>query len=384
MSHIILPNPKFVQKEEDGPIRETDAVVISKAPPYGQRAGWIPKDRDSFGDGGSYPEINIAQYPLDMGLVSKASSGGALALQVDSQGLIKYDAIARQGHDKDKIIHSSFKDLIPLRHRVDSGEINLERPDEELVTSTAERTNAALQALVSGQLAASRPKTIKTQRKGEPTYVRYTPSNQMGEASDVAHRQRIIKMVEMPEDPMEPPKHRHRKVPRGPGSPPPPIMHSPPRKITAKEQADWVIPPSISNWKNAKGYTIPLDKRLAADGRGLQDVSINDNFAKLSEALYMADRHAREEVKSRSLMQQKIAQKDKEKKEEHLRQLAQKARAPVQDERDERVESESDEEDEGVRERERLRRERRQDAERALRLSRTLPTSKIHLIIRNE
>jgi len=39
-----------------------------------------------------------------------------------------------------------------------------------------------------------------------------------------------------------------------------------------------------------QGYTIPLDKRLAADGRGLQTVHINENFAKLAEALYIADR----------------------------------------------------------------------------------------------
>ena len=39
-----------------------------------------------------------------------------------------------------------------------------------------------------------------------------------------------------------------------------------------------------------QGYTIPLDKRLAADGRGLQGVRINENFAKLAEALYIADR----------------------------------------------------------------------------------------------
>ena len=50
-------------------------------------------------------------------------------------------------------------------------------------------------------------------------------------------------------------------------------MHSPTRKTTVKEQQDWKIPPCISNWKNQKGYTIPLDKRLAADGRGLQQVS---------------------------------------------------------------------------------------------------------------
>ena len=51
-------------------------------------------------------------------------------------------------------------------------------------------------------------------------------------------------------------------------------MYSPTLKLTVKlkEQQDWKIPPSISNWKNAKGYTIPLDKRLVADGRGLQQV----------------------------------------------------------------------------------------------------------------
>jgi SNW domain-containing protein 1 len=103
-------------------------------------------------------------------------------------------------------------------------------------------------------------------------------------------------------------------------------MHSPPRKVSAEEQKNWVIPACISNWKNNKGYTIPLDKRLAADGRGLQEVTINDNFAKLSEALFIADRHAREEVKLRSEMQAKLASKEKKEKEERLRMLAQKAR----------------------------------------------------------
>jgi SNW domain-containing protein 1 len=55
-------------------------------------------------------------------------------------------------------------------------------------------------------------------------------------------------------------------------------------------------------------------------------VHINDNFAKFSEALFVADRHAREEVRQRALMQQKIAQKEKASKEENLRMLAQRAR----------------------------------------------------------
>ena len=53
---------------------------------------------------------------------------------------------------------------------------------------------------------------------------------------------------------------------------------------------------------------------------------INDNFAKFSEALFIADRHAREEVRQRSLMQQKLAEKEKAAKEENLRMLAQRAR----------------------------------------------------------
>lgn len=93
-----------------------------------------------------------------------------------------------------------------------------------------------------------------------------------------------------------------------------------------KEQKEWKVPPCISNWKNAKGYTIPLDKRLAADGRGLQQVHINEKFAKMAEALYIADRKAREAVEARAQLEKKLAQKEKEKKEEQLRQMAQRAR----------------------------------------------------------
>lgn len=53
---------------------------------------------------------------------------------------------------------------------------------------------------------------------------------------------------------------------------------------------------------------------------------INDNFAKFSEALFVADRHAREEVRERALMQQRLVEKEKASKEEHLRMLAQRAR----------------------------------------------------------
>lgn len=334
-----LPKPKYAGTDEELPTHtqqkgarvidarelESSQLVVKRSgpPPYGQRSGWRPRSTEDFGDGGAFPEVPVAQYPLDMGRKGAASSSNALALQVDGEGKVKYDAIARRGHSDKRVIHASFKDLIPLRQRADAGEISMDRPSEEEVQATKERTQIALKTLVDGQLAAQKPKNVKGTSRPEPTFVRYTPANQMG---DNKGQDRVMKIVQRQQDPMEPPKHKMKKVPRGPPSPPPPVMHSPPRKLTAEDQEAWKIPPPVSNWKNPKGYTVPLDKRLAADGRGLQDVTINDKFAQFAEALHTADRHARDEVQQRQRMQQRLAEKEKEQKEDHLRMLAQKAR----------------------------------------------------------
>jgi SNW domain-containing protein 1 len=369
----------------------------SGPPPYGQRSGWRPRGAEDFGDGGAFPEIPVAQYPLDMGRKSQGSSN-ALAVQVDGEGKVKYDAIARQGHNDKRIVHASFKDLIPLRQRADAGEINLERPSEEEVAASTERTKTALAALVTGAVAAQKPKNVNIGARKDPTFVRYTPANQMGDTTK--KNDRIMKIVERQQDPMEPPKFKHKKIPRGPPSPPPPVMHSPPRKLTAEDQEAWKIPPPVSNWKNPKGYTVPLDKRLAADGRGLQDVTINDKFAQFAEALFTADRHAREEVKQRALMQQRLAEKEKAQKEEHLRMLAQKAReeraAAGSGRRESRTSrsrsgsysdsysERSDSEDEEVREREEMRKEKRKEEERKLRQSRMGTERRIQMMAREQ
>lgn len=47
----------------------------------------------------------MAQYPLEMGRKKKTSN--ALAVQVDAEGKIKYDAIARQGQGKEKVLSHS-------------------------------------------------------------------------------------------------------------------------------------------------------------------------------------------------------------------------------------------------------------------------------------
>ncbi|RZF37402.1 hypothetical protein LSTR_LSTR011679 [Laodelphax striatellus] len=353
----------------------TTLVVASPtAPPYGQRRGWVPRSLQDFGDGGAFPEIHIAQYPLNMGKEGKESSSNALAVQLDAQGKVKYDILARQGHSKDKIIYSKLTDLLPAEVTAED-DPSLERPDSESLQETTEKTRLALERLTSSKIAAAMP--VRCADKVAPAqYIRYTPSQQ-GSAFNSGAKQRVIRMVEAQKDPIEPPKFKiNKKIPRGPPSPPAPVMHSPTRKVTVKEQKEWKIPPCISNWKNAKGYTIPLDKRLAADGRGLQQVHINENFAKLAEALYIADRKAREAVEMRAQLEKKLAQKEKEKKEEHLRQLAQKAREERAGIRTAAMAADKDDE---ARERDQMRYERHKDRARERNLSRAAPDKRSKL-----
>ncbi|KAJ1959881.1 Cu(2+)-transporting P-type ATPase, partial [Dipsacomyces acuminosporus] len=223
---------------------------------------------------------------------------------------------------------SQFKDLIPLKQRRDfddTQEAIPERPDEETIRATAQRTQLALQKAVGDRIGAGTAKSASRGNAAEPVFVRYTP-NQQGAGFNSGASQRIVRVSEMPADPLAPPKVKHQKDVRAPAEPPAPVMHSPPRRLTAEEQKEWSIPPCVSNWKNIHGFTISLDKRLATDGRGLEQVDVNDNFAKLSEALISAESHAREEIAQRARMQQNLARREKEAKEEKLRMLAQKAR----------------------------------------------------------
>lgn len=388
-----LPKPKYTGEEEELTnstrvlsVEQLESHLTRRQngpPAYGSRQSWRPRAVDDFADGGAFPEVHVAQYPLDMGRKGTPSTSNALVRRVDGEGKTKYDEIARRGHGDSRIVQASFKDLIPLRQQADAGQLDLARPSQEVVQATKERTEQALMALVAGQNAAQKPKNVQGRKNDEPTFVRYTPTAQMGEAQG---KTRIFKIQQRQLDPLEPPKFKHKRIPRGPPSPPPPVLHSPPRKLTAEDQEMWKIPPPISNWKNPKGYTVPLDKRLAADGRGLQDITINDKFAQFGEALQAADRHAREEVKQRAIMQQRLAEKEKLQKEEHLRNLAKQAReerANVSRRRSQ-SDSETDSEEEAVRKRQADRKERREDWQRELRQSKMGNERKIQMMAREQ
>lgn len=94
---------------------------------------------------------------------------------------------------------------------------------------------------------------------------------------------------------------------------------------------------------------------------------INENFAKLAEALYIADRKAREAVEMRAQMERHVAQKEKEEKEKRLKEMAKKAR-------EERAGiHRAVERDEEVRERDDLRRDRQKERQRDRNIARAGP-----------
>ncbi len=293
--------------------------------------------------------------------------------EYDEVGNVKYDALAKVGHSCTRVLQTRLEDM-----QSNLGKVWTKPGAEEIARQTAV-TKAALEKILDGKIKASQPKNVETGGgKGSEEFMRITGNDGM---------QRIVRVVDAPKDPMEPPKFHHKKAVRPPPSPPAPVLHSPPRKVTAEEQAAWKIPPCISNWKNAKGYTIPLDKRLAADGRGLIENKINSGFASFAESLYLAEQHARTEVEKRAAVEQKLVEQQKRNTEEKLRGLAEQARAEkarIAAEIAREARGEGRREGLTLQERERIRRDKGREQERELRLSRMSADQRSRLLEREQ
>ncbi|CAL5046800.1 unnamed protein product [Urochloa decumbens] len=309
-------------------------------PPYGSRAGLVPRRPEDFGGGGAFPEVHVPQYPLSMGLLlgdpdedtSPGSSppppSNVLALAVDAHGRVASDAVVRQGENADKIVYTSHAGFLPKIAAPDHDADAAGLYDE--VEATTARTRAALQAIVDARLSAASARR-RDADDHQPAFVKYKPS--AAALGSGAADERLVRLARAQEDPVLPPRHRRRLVaPRPAGdSPQVTVMHSPPRPVSRQDAEDWKIPPSVPDWKNAQGYCVPLDKRAAAaaDGRRMreQDVRISDGFAGLSEALYVAEQKAREAVETRGKVQAEMMRRWGQIAERRLRDVASAARA---------------------------------------------------------
>ena len=237
-------------------------------------------------------------------------------MQFKGNGEKDFEVLARLGHHESRVIKSSFSDLLPRDVNDSEAKILLKKPSEDEILEKARETQEAFdKILAKNQSLNSSIGNVSS------SMVKFVPKGSSDESEA-----KFVKIYEIAKDPFDPPKFSHKRAPKPPPSPPPPVLHSPPRKVSSQEQKNWTIPPCISNWKNSKGYTIALDKRLAADGRGLRENQINENFSSFAESLYLAESHAREEIEKRSLIEKKLLEKERIEKEETLRALAAKAR----------------------------------------------------------
>ena len=314
-----------------------------------------------YEDGGAFPEIHSKQYPLDMGRPDMKSN--ALAVTMNARGEIDSDALVKSGQRKGTTTFGKYLDLVPKDYDDDE----LARPTSEELTDSYAATRKLLESKITGKVATLTGRNQGPQDSGA-TIIKYNASETTGQMGHVANR--VIRMVEAQKDPLDPARFKVQKAPAGPPPEPAPILHSPTKRASMKDMQDWKVPPMVSNWINPKGYTLPLEQRLKADGRGLQEVQLSEGFATFSSAMDQAERTQRQEVETRIAVTKKMQLKEQERRQEELRRMAQEAK----EEKTRLIESGitdnlTKEDRQDLRERERIKDDRRREWERERRIA---------------
>lgn len=202
---------------------------------------------------------------------------------------------------------------------------SLQKPSAAVAQAISEYTSRELEKSVGQLSLVSRTSSGKQIKLAETTkYIKYTPISQGATGQEAP--QRLVRIDEMQIDPLAPPQFKHKRIPRGAGSPFVTVMRSPQHKLTLKDQLSMKIPPCVSNFKNPKGYTIPLEMRLAADGRTLKQHTVNEKFARFSDALEITERQGRKEIQERAIIDNTLKFKENKRREEEGRKIAQVTR----------------------------------------------------------
>jgi SNW domain-containing protein 1 len=103
-----------------------------------------------------------------------ATSTAVVAVNVDEKGEVKFDAIVKQGSNRNKIVKTSLDDM-----KESTGDaVKLDLPSKEEEDSTADATRKALEALLDGKIKKAKPTgpTSAAANSEEPKYIRYTPN----------------------------------------------------------------------------------------------------------------------------------------------------------------------------------------------------------------
>ena len=95
-----------------------------------------------------------------------------VSVDVDEKGNAKFDAIVKQGANRNKIVQSSLADIKEKA----GDESALQLPTQEEEELTAEKTRKALESLLHGKIALSKPTSVTQAKDSEPEFIRYTPN----------------------------------------------------------------------------------------------------------------------------------------------------------------------------------------------------------------
>ena len=210
----------------------------------------------------------------------------------------------------------------------------LKKPSEESTLENIYNTKKALEKLSNHRIKTYQ--SFKTNNlnldsnKGNQLcykYINYqfdSPNN-VNNSSKNSH---LIKLVALPVDPLSNIKYRHHKIPLSNTNEKSfvPVLQSPSKPLSLEEQKKWKIPPCVNMSNNPKGLVIPLDIRLANDGRNLREYKANKNFAKFADILALTEKNVRKEIEDRNKIAQSIQIAAAMKKEQELKEAAKQAR----------------------------------------------------------
>ena len=209
----------------------------------------------------------------------------------------------------------------------------LKKPSEESTLQNIYNTKKALEKLSNHRIKTYQ--SFKTNNLNVDSnknnqlcykYINYQfDSNNNNNSNKNSH---LIKLVALPVDPLSNLKYKHHKIPLSNTNEKNfvPVLHSAPAPLSLEEQKKWKIPPCVNMSNNPKGLVIPLDIRLANDGRNLREYKANKNFAKFADILAMTEKNVRKEIEERNKIAQSIQIAAAMKKEKELKEAAKQAR----------------------------------------------------------
>ena len=207
----------------------------------------------------------------------------------------------------------------------------LKKPSEESTLQNIYNTKKALEKLSNHRIKTYQSfKTnnlnLDSNKNNQLTY-KYI-NYQFDSQNNSLKNSHLIKLVALPVDPLSNIKYRHHKIPLSNTNEKNfvPVLQTPSKPLSLEEQKKWKIPPCVNMSNNPKGLVIPLDIRLANDGRNLREYKANKNFAKFADILALTEKNVRKEIDERNKIAQSIQIAAAMKKELELKEAAKQAR----------------------------------------------------------